>query len=134
MSLMLHYMFKKLGIGDSKPTSISFHLNCSVKYLVGILEDILIHVGKFFVPIDFVVIEMDEDEKIPIIVGKSFLTTIGVLIDVKNNKLTLSISDNIIEFDILKNNKEHLTAKPSCGSDMKSTYSKVKIQNPRTLI
>lgn len=49
----------------------------SVKYLVGILEDVPIRVGKFFIPVDFVVLEMEEDSQIPIILGRPFLAMQG---------------------------------------------------------
>lgn len=87
------------------------------------LEHIPIQVGKFFIPTDFIVLEVDEDERIPIILGRSFLAIVGVLIEVKNDKLTLNISDNIIEFDVFRNNKEPPIVKTSCD-DLKSTHGK----------
>ncbi|KAJ9174036.1 hypothetical protein P3X46_017109 [Hevea brasiliensis] len=50
------------SIGELKPTTISLQLaDRSVKYPIGILENIPIKVGKFFIPVDFVVLEMEED-------------------------------------------------------------------------
>jgi len=54
-----------------------------VKYHLGVLEDVPIKVGDFFVPINFVVLDMDEDAYIQIILGWSFLATVGCKIDVK---------------------------------------------------
>ncbi|KAJ9173786.1 hypothetical protein P3X46_016890 [Hevea brasiliensis] len=77
--------YETLEIGELKPTTISLQLaDRSVKYPVGILENIPIKVGKFFIPVDFVVLQMEEDVKIPIILGIPFLATTGAIIDVKN--------------------------------------------------
>jgi len=56
---------------------------------MGILEDVPLQVGKFFVPCDFVVMEMEEDSCIPIILARPFLGTTGAMIDVKNGKFSL---------------------------------------------
>jgi len=56
---------------------------------LGILEEVLLQVGKFFIPYNFVVIEMEEDFCIPIIPRRPFLATAGVMIYVKSDKLSL---------------------------------------------
>lgn len=56
--------------------------------------------GKFFIPCDFVIMEMEEDSRIPIILGRSFLATAGAMIDVKNGKLTLQVGDEKVEFSL----------------------------------
>lgn len=50
------------------------------------MEDALIKVEKFIFPIDFIVLDMDEDREIPIILGKPFLATGRTLIDVFKTK------------------------------------------------
>ncbi|GJV00010.1 reverse transcriptase domain-containing protein [Tanacetum coccineum] len=47
----------------------------SFQYLVGIAENILVKVGKFTFPADFVILEMEEDSKVPLILGRPFLHT-----------------------------------------------------------
>ncbi|XP_074313943.1 uncharacterized protein LOC141649146 [Silene latifolia] len=74
----------------------------SVKFPMCVLEDVLVRVGKFFIPVDFVVIDMVEDSRFPIILGRPFLHTAGALIDVKNGSLTLSVRDDIITFKLDK--------------------------------
>jgi len=62
-----------------RPTRISLQLaNCSIKYPMGILKDVPIKVGSFYVPIDFVVLDVAEDPRTQIIVGRPFLATLGV--------------------------------------------------------
>ncbi|XP_057986579.1 uncharacterized protein LOC131171137 [Hevea brasiliensis] len=80
----------------------------SVKYPVGILENIPIKVGKFFIPVNFVVLEMEEDVQIPIILGRPFLATAGAIIDVKNRWLTLKVGDEEVEFNLFKTMKHKL--------------------------
>jgi Aspartyl protease len=73
VSLMPKSIFDKLKIGDLKPTRISLQLaDRSVRFSLGIIEDIPVQVGKFFVPGDFVVIEMEKDNQVPIILGRPF--------------------------------------------------------------
>ena len=47
----------------------------SIIYPLGILENMPTKVGKFVIPADFIVLEMEEDLKIPILFGKPFLRT-----------------------------------------------------------
>ncbi|GJX84779.1 reverse transcriptase domain-containing protein [Tanacetum coccineum] len=65
----------------------------SIQYPRGIAENVLIKVDKFFLPIDFVILDMREDTRIPIILGRPFLATARAMIDVFNKKITLRIGD-----------------------------------------
>ncbi|XP_057990586.1 uncharacterized protein LOC131172967 [Hevea brasiliensis] len=68
VSLMPLSICQKLDVGELKPIIISLQLvDWSIKYPVGILENIPIKVEKFFIPVDFLVLEMEEDVQIPII-------------------------------------------------------------------
>jgi len=59
---MPYSICKKLQVGDLKPTTLSLQLaHRSVKYPMGILEDVPLQVAKFFIPCDFVIMEMEED-------------------------------------------------------------------------
>lgn len=71
VSLLPLSIFEKLKIGELKPTTISLQLaDRLIKYLIGILEDVPLKVGKFFIPIDFGVLKMKEDVNISIILGR----------------------------------------------------------------
>ncbi|GKF49505.1 reverse transcriptase domain-containing protein, partial [Tanacetum coccineum] len=48
----------------------------SFQYPVGIAENMLVEVGKFTFPVDFVILEMKEDNKVPLILGQPFLHTV----------------------------------------------------------
>ena len=72
----------------------------SVNYPIGILEDVPIKVGEFFIPVDFIVVEMEEDSQIPIILGRPVLATAGAIINVKNGKLSLTIGDEKVKSNL----------------------------------
>ena len=52
-----------------------------VRYPAGIIENILVKIRNFFVPIDFVVLGMQEDMKTPLILGRPFLSTTNAHIE-----------------------------------------------------
>ena len=64
------YINRKLGLGEMKQTTISLQLvDRSIKYPRGIIEDVLVKVDKFIFPADFVVLDMEEDQEVPLILG-----------------------------------------------------------------
>ncbi|XP_074313751.1 uncharacterized protein LOC141648945 [Silene latifolia] len=69
-----------------------------VKRPLGVLEDITVKVGKYLIPADFVVLDIPEDSHTPTILGRPFLGTGGVLIDVRNGRLTFRIEGDNVEF------------------------------------
>ncbi|GKA62907.1 DNA-directed DNA polymerase [Tanacetum coccineum] len=64
ISLMSYTMCKKLGLGEPKATRMSLELaDRSIQYPRGIIENVLIKVDKFVLPIDFVILDMLEDSR-----------------------------------------------------------------------
>ncbi|GJX37567.1 DNA-directed DNA polymerase [Tanacetum coccineum] len=78
ISLMPYSMFLRLNLGELKPTHM------------------------FVFPVDFVVLDMKEDHKIPIILGRPFLATAHAMTDVLNKKISFKVGDETIIFDIEK--------------------------------
>ncbi|GJW32634.1 DNA-directed DNA polymerase [Tanacetum coccineum] len=72
----------------------------SIQYPRGIIENFLIKVDKFILPIDFVILDMPEDSRVPIILGRPFLATARAMIDVFNKKITLRVEDDEVIFNI----------------------------------
>ncbi|GJS12366.1 reverse transcriptase domain-containing protein [Tanacetum coccineum] len=72
----------------------------SFQYLVGIAENMLVEVGKFIFPADFVILKMEEDSKVPIILGQPFLHTADAVIRTKEAKIFHSIEGTILEEEI----------------------------------
>ncbi|GJZ93778.1 DNA-directed DNA polymerase [Tanacetum coccineum] len=88
INLMPHSLFQRLGISKLKPTKMSIQLaDRSIKYPIGVCENLLVKISKFIFPVDFVVLEIDEDELVPIILERPFLTTARAVIDVHEGKL-----------------------------------------------
>jgi len=85
VSLMSLCLYERLGIGELKSTRMTLQLeDRSVKYPTGIIEDVPVKVGKIYILVDFVVMEMEEDNQVPILLGRPFLATAGAIIDVKH--------------------------------------------------
>ncbi|GJZ67215.1 reverse transcriptase domain-containing protein [Tanacetum coccineum] len=64
-----------------KPSNQEFHTSYrSFQHLIGIAENMLVEVGKFTFPVDFVILEMEEDSKVPLILGRPFLHTAGTIL------------------------------------------------------
>jgi hypothetical protein len=64
----------------------------SIRYPLGIAEDVPVKVGHHFIPVDFVVLEMGEKEKPPLILGRPFLKTVGATIDVGKGEIMFDIN------------------------------------------
>ncbi|XP_076928730.1 uncharacterized protein LOC143592785 [Bidens hawaiensis] len=88
-------------IGEPKTTRMSIQLaDRSIKYPRGIVENMLVKIDKFVFPVDFVILDMDEDKNVPLILERPFLATARALIDVCTGKLTLRVNDEQVTFDI----------------------------------
>ncbi|GJW40572.1 reverse transcriptase domain-containing protein [Tanacetum coccineum] len=84
INLMPYSLYAKLSLETLKPTKMSVRLaDRSFQYPVGIAKNMLVEVGKFTFPADFVILEMEEDSKVPLILGRPFLHTADAVIRVK---------------------------------------------------
>nr|GEY21901.1 reverse transcriptase domain-containing protein [Tanacetum cinerariifolium] len=72
----------------------------SFQYPVGIAKNMLVEVGKFTFPADFVILEMEEDSKVPLILGRPFLCTVDAVIRVKQKQLNLRVGTKRMIFNI----------------------------------
>src|SRR3954464_579678 len=76
VNILPYSLFKKLNIGEVKPTKITLQLaGRLIIHPREIVEDVLIKVDNFIFPIDLVVLDMEEDRSIPLILGRGFLKT-----------------------------------------------------------
>nr|GEU61860.1 hypothetical protein [Tanacetum cinerariifolium] len=108
INLMPHSLFRQLRISKLKPTKMSIQLaDRSIKYPIEVCENLLVKVSKFIFPVDFVVLEMDEDELVPIILGRPFLATARAVIDVHEGKLSLRVRSKTVTFTIGKSMKSN---------------------------
>ncbi|XP_071924932.1 uncharacterized protein [Coffea arabica] len=94
VSLIPLTVARQLGLKELKSTNITLQLaDRSIRYPLGVLENVLIKVQKFIIPVNFVVLDMEEDVSMPIILGRPFLATAGTIIDVKNGKLKFQVGE-----------------------------------------
>ena len=74
INLMSLSMFKRLRLGEPKSITISLQLaDRSYQHPRGIIENVLVKVGKFILLAEFVILDMEEDDSVPIILGRPFL-------------------------------------------------------------
>ena len=109
INLMPLSVFRKLGLGDEPPpTTVSLQLaDRSVTYPRGLIEDLLVKVGKFVFPADFIVLDMEEDQRIPLLLGRPFLRTVRSLIDVELGQLTVRCGDESMTFEVFKSSNHN---------------------------
>ncbi|XP_074304146.1 uncharacterized protein LOC141638849 [Silene latifolia] len=101
VSVMPYSIFSKLKLGHLKMSNITLQMaDRSVRRPLGILEDVLVKVGKFFILVDFIVLDIAEDTRTQIILGRPFLCTAEAIIDVKLGRLTLEVGDDVITFSL----------------------------------
>ena len=84
IKLMPYSIYQKLNLGEVKETSMTLQLaDRSIRRPKGVIEDTLVKIDKFNFPVDFVVLDMEEDCDVPLILGRPFLATTRALIDVQ---------------------------------------------------
>ncbi|XP_015947470.1 uncharacterized protein LOC107472455, partial [Arachis duranensis] len=103
INLMPLSLIRKLQIFELKPTRIALQMaDKSIQQAIGVVGNVLVKVGKFLLPADFVILYMEEDPNTPIILGRPFLTTGRALIDVEKGELLLRVHDEHLAFHVFK--------------------------------
>nr|XP_016501959.1 PREDICTED: uncharacterized protein LOC107820225 [Nicotiana tabacum] len=103
INLMPLAVYKRLGIGRARLTSMLLQLvDRTVKRPSRILDDVLVQVGKFVFPADFVILDCQVDKEIPIILGRPFLTTRRALIGCETGELKIILNNEEITFNVQK--------------------------------
>ena len=114
INLMPLSIFKRLGLGEARPTTVTLQLaDRTLKHPRGVIEDVLVKVDKFIFPVDFIVLDMEEDKEIPIILGKPFLATGMAMIDVQKGELKLRVQDDEVRFNVF-NEVRHPAESDAC--------------------
>ncbi|GJV40662.1 homeodomain-like protein [Tanacetum coccineum] len=95
--------YVNLGLGELAHTRLTVDLaDRTVKYPKGIAKNVLVGISKFTFPIDFIILDMPEDIKVPLILGRPFLSTTQSKIDVYKRKITLGVGEEKIIFKSVK--------------------------------
>ncbi|GJZ76106.1 DNA/RNA polymerases superfamily protein [Tanacetum coccineum] len=99
VSVMPYLTFTNLGLGELALTKLIIKLTDRIiKRPKGIPENVLVGIDKFVFPLDFIILDMPEDIKVFLILGRPFFSTAHVKIDVCKRKITLRVGDDKIVF------------------------------------
>jgi hypothetical protein len=111
INLMPLSLLKKLGVNEVKQAMVTLQMaDRSIKRPYGVVEDLLVKVEKFIFPFDFVVMDMEASEEVPIILGRPFLATGRTLNDMEGGALLLRVHEEKVTFKVLeswKNNNDN---------------------------
>ncbi|GKA38964.1 DNA-directed DNA polymerase, partial [Tanacetum coccineum] len=103
VSVMPLSTYLNLGLGELAHTKLTVELaDKTMKYPKGIAENVLVGIGKFTFLIDFIILEMPEDIKVPLILERPFLSTAYAKIDFYKRKITLRVGEERIVFTSVK--------------------------------
>ena len=113
VNLLPFSMYKQLGLGELKPTTITLSLaDRSIKITKGTVEDVLIQVEKFYYPVDFVVLDTEPvavgANHVPIILGRPFLATSNAIINFRNGVMPLTFGNMTLELNVLHLSKKKM--------------------------
>ncbi|GJY84199.1 reverse transcriptase domain-containing protein [Tanacetum coccineum] len=94
INLMPLSIWKKLGLPDLTSTRMVLELaDRTISKPLGIAENVFVKVGKFYFPVDFVILDFVADPRVPLILGRPFLSTAHALIDVYEGEIILRHDD-----------------------------------------
>nr|GEV43833.1 reverse transcriptase domain-containing protein [Tanacetum cinerariifolium] len=117
INLMPYSLYAKLSLETLKPTKINVKLaDISFQYPGGIAKNMLVEVGKFTFSVDFIILEMEEDHKVPLILGRPFLHTADAVIRVKHKQLNLGVGTKRMIFNIDYSIKHSYSNDDTCFS------------------
>ena len=107
-----------LGLTDIEECSLNLHLaDSTIKKPMGRINDVIILANRNYVPIDFIVLDIDCNLSCPIVLGIPALCTIGAVIDMKEGNIKFQFP--------LRKGMEHfprIRIKPPYESIMRASY------------
>nr|GEU44246.1 reverse transcriptase domain-containing protein [Tanacetum cinerariifolium] len=129
INLMPLFVWKKLGLPELISTRMTLKLaNRAICTPAGIARDVIVPVGKFTFPADFVIVDYKSDLRVPLILGRPFLQTARALID--TDLTSPEVKDDIFDLEghIVLNSTKDLppphNINPLSGS---TTYSSLDL-------
>ncbi|GKA12224.1 ribonuclease H-like domain-containing protein [Tanacetum coccineum] len=92
VSVMPFSTYTNLGLGVLSHTRLTIELaDRTIKQPRGIAKNVLVRIGKFVFPIDFIILDIPEDDDVPLILERPFLSTAHVKIDTKLKGVILDL-------------------------------------------
>nr|GEW97544.1 reverse transcriptase domain-containing protein [Tanacetum cinerariifolium] len=121
INLMSLSIWKKLKLPMLNDTKMVLELaDRTISKPTGVAENVFVKVGKFYLPADFVFLDFIVDPRVPLILGRPFLSTAYALIDVYEGEI------------ILRHDDQSLTLK--CGDKPSISYNNFQSLNKVDLI
>ena len=134
INLMPLSMVQRLSLGELTPTAITLQMDDrSMAQPEGVLEDVLVKVGKFIFLVDFVIMKMEEDTQVPLLLGRPFLATGVALIDVQKGELTLRVGNEAVHFNLNRSLEHPDVDAESCMVVEKNSLLSVELNSNCTL-
>ncbi|XP_070015186.1 uncharacterized protein [Nicotiana sylvestris] len=107
INLLAYSIFKTLGIGKPRPTSMRLQMaDRTMKRPLGIIDDVLVRVDIFILPADFVILDCEVYYEVSIILGRPFLATGKALVDVEAGELIFRLGDEKVIFHVCNSMKQ----------------------------
>ena len=95
VSVMPLSLYRRLDLNKLTPTEISLQMaDKSTAIPVGICEDVPVVVANDTILMDFVILDIPEDDSMSIILGRPFLNTAGAVIDCNKGNVTFHVNGN----------------------------------------
>nr|GFB88539.1 reverse transcriptase domain-containing protein [Tanacetum cinerariifolium] len=121
INLMPLSIWKKLRLPTLNDTKMVLELaDRTISKPTSVAENVFVKVGKFYFPANFVILDFVADPRVPLILGRPFLSTVHALIDVYEGEITLRHDD------------QSLTLK--CGDTPSISYNNLESLNKVDLI
>ncbi|XP_058732944.1 uncharacterized protein LOC131604530 [Vicia villosa] len=96
-------IIKRLGNIEMKPTRMTLQLaDKSLTSPYGVAQDMLVKVDKFLFSVDFVVVDMEEDRDVPLILGRPFMKTARMMIDIDDGLMKVRVQDEEVTFNLFE--------------------------------
>ena len=106
INLMPLSVVRRLSLGELTPTTVTLQMaDRTMAKPEGIIKDVLVKVGKFVFPVDFIILDIEEDSQVPLLLGRPFLATGAALIDMQKGVLTLRVGEEAADFNLLQSLK-----------------------------
>ncbi|GKE19144.1 RNA-directed DNA polymerase, eukaryota [Tanacetum coccineum] len=103
VSVMPFSTYTNLSLGILSHTRLTIKLaDKTIKQPRGIAKNVLVRIGKFIFPIDFIILDIPEDDDVPLILGRPFLSTAHSKIDLYKRKITLRVGEEKLVFKSIK--------------------------------
>ena len=103
INLMPLSMLKRIVDVEVQSTKMALQLvDRSIKYPYEIVEDLLVKVDRFYFAANFVVMDIEEDSKVSLILGRPFMKIAKAIIDVDNGKLKVRMQDEEVIFNVFE--------------------------------